>query len=148
MVTIHLPPLRERGEDITLIAEAFLDRSRREYGKRIRGFEERALKAMKAYTWPGNVRELENKVRRAVIMAEGEYITVEDLGLPCHGGDEGEEEDSLNLRKAKERLEREYIEKALTRYNWDISKSAKALGITRQYLYEKLRRYNIKRGLD
>src|SRR3990170_4539658 len=86
VVTITIPPLRERGEDIVLLAKAFLTDFSRQHKKKIKGFRMDALSALKSYPWPGNVRELENKVKRAVIISEGKFVSAEDLELAALSG--------------------------------------------------------------
>ncbi|HDH99949.1 MAG: PEP-CTERM-box response regulator transcription factor [Candidatus Latescibacterota bacterium] len=135
VVTIELPPLRERGEDIMLLANYFLNRFSSEVGKDIKGFTKDALQAMRSYTWPGNVRELENRVRKAVIMTENSVISSSDLGLA--GGPR------MTLREAKDRLEREMIREALERTGGNISRSARELGISRATLHDLLKKHNI-----
>ena len=81
-VTVHIPPLRERGGDAVIIAQSVLERRAREHHRPVKGFTPEAMKAIEAYPWPGNIRELENRVNGAVIMTEGKYVSVEDLGLP------------------------------------------------------------------
>lgn len=132
VVVIELPPLRERAGDITLLANAFLERFRSEAGKKLKGFTQGALKAMKAYNWPGNVRELENRVRRGVIMAKASRITASDLDLKSEIG----LPDGLDLRSAREALEREMVEKAIARCGGNLTQAAQALGISRPTLYD------------
>ena len=84
-VTVRIPPLRERGGDAVIIAQSVLERRAREHHRPVKGFTPEAMKAIEAYPWPGNIRELENRVNGAVIMTEGKYVSVEDLGLPSQG---------------------------------------------------------------
>jgi two-component system NtrC family response regulator len=134
-VTVRIPPLRERPGDAVVIAQAILDRRARENGRAIKGFTPEALKAIEGYPWPGNIRELENRVTGAVIMTDGKYITVDDLGLPGAG-----ESDMswLNLRMARQRAESEAIRQALALSGNNISRAAELLGITRPTLYDLL----------
>jgi two-component system NtrC family response regulator len=140
VVVIELPPLREREGDVSLLAKAFLDRFAAEAGRRLRGFTSEALRAMEAYPWPGNVRELENRVRRAVIMAKGARITVEDLGIPATT----HLPEDMDLKSAREDLERKMVEKALRRFRGNMTRAAQALGITRPTLYDLMERLGIK----
>jgi len=140
VVVIELPPLRERQGDVSLLAKAFLDRFAAEAGRRLRGFTSEALRAMEAYPWPGNVRELENRVRRAVIMAKGARITVEDLGIPATT----HLPEDMDLKSAREDLERKMVEKALRRFRGNMTRAAQALGITRPTLYDLMERLGIK----
>jgi two-component system NtrC family response regulator len=139
VITIELPPLRERGDDIQLLATSFLNRYSAEQKKRIRGFTQKALGAIAAHAWPGNIRELENRIKRAVIMAPGSRLTREDLGL------ETSEDRVLTLKEAREILEKELITRSLTRHNLNLTRVAAELGISRPTLYEFMDRLGIKR---
>ncbi len=134
-VTVRIPPLRERRGDSVVIAQAVLDRRAREHGRAIKGFTPEALQAVEGYPWPGNIRELENRVNGAVIMSEGKYVTVEDLGLPESGA---ADLDWLNLRLARQRAERDAIHQALAVAGGNLSRTAELLGITRPTLYDLL----------
>ena len=127
--------MRERPGDAVVIAQAILERRAREHGRQIKGFAPDALKAIEGYPWPGNIRELENRINGAVIMAEGKYVTIEDLGLP---GDGGGDLSWLNLRVARQRAESEAIRQALALSSYNISRTAELLGITRPTLYDLL----------
>ncbi|RKY74898.1 PEP-CTERM-box response regulator transcription factor [candidate division KSB1 bacterium] len=139
VITINLPPLRERGDDVILLANSFLHKFAREYGKSNYRFDVESLKLMQQYHWPGNVRELENKVKRAVIMAEGNIITPEDLGLSISEGTA-----KKSLRELVTELEKKTIAEALQRNKGNISQTARELKITRTTLYDLLKKYNIK----
>jgi two-component system NtrC family response regulator len=133
--------LRERGGDAVVIAQDVLERRAREHQRPVRGFTPEAIKAIEAYPWPGNIRELENRVNGAVIMSEGRYVTVEDLGLPDSGqGDL----DWLNLRVARQRAESEAIRQALAVARGNLSRTAELLGITRPTLYDLLEKNGIE----
>jgi two-component system, NtrC family, response regulator len=134
-VTVRIPPLRERPGDAAVIAQAILDRRAREHGRPVKGFTPEALKAVAGYPWPGNIRELENRVNGAVIMTEGKYVSVDDLGLPSGGGSDLS---WLNLRVARQRAESEAIRQALALSGNNISRTAELLGITRPTLYDLL----------
>jgi two-component system NtrC family response regulator len=140
-VAVRIPPLRERGGDAVVIAQDVLERRAREHQRPVRGFTPEAIKAIEAYPWPGNIRELENRVNGAVIMSEGKYVTVEDLGLPDSG--EGDL-DWLNLRVARQRAESEAIRQALAVARWNLSRTAELLGITRPTLYDLLEKNGIE----
>ncbi len=133
-ITVSMPPLRDRGEDIILMAKAFLKKFSK--GNKFRGLTVEAMDAMINHSWPGNVREIINRIRRAVIIAEGEWITVDDLGLK-------EGEPSMTLREARERLERELIGKTLSKHRKNVVKTCKELGVSRTNLYNLLRKYGI-----
>jgi two-component system NtrC family response regulator len=143
-VTVRIPPLRERGGDVTLLARFFLARFAREFGRRLRGFAPGANAAILAHRWPGNVRELENRVRRAALMSDGALITAADLELEAPDG--AEEEPDLSLREARARAEREAIEKALARANGNISSASRLLGISRPTLYDLLQTHGLAAG--
>ena len=130
-VTVTIPPLRDRPGDAVVIAQSVLERRTREHGRQVKGFTPEALKAIEVYPWPGNIRELENRVNGAVIMTEGTYVSVEDLGLPGAGG---ADPSWFNLRVARQRAECEAIRQALALANWNLSRTAELLGITRPTL--------------
>jgi len=138
-VTVRIPPLRERPGDAAVIAQVILERYTAEHRRPIKGFAPDALRAIHGYPWPGNVRELENRISGAVIMAEGKYITADDLGLPpSEAGVEW-----LNLRTARQRAEREAIRQALAVAAGNLSRAAELLGITRPTLYDLLEKNDI-----
>jgi two-component system NtrC family response regulator len=140
VVVVALPPLRDRGEDIILLATAFLQRFSQETKKRIAGFTKGASMALEGHPWPGNIREMENRVRRAVIMAEGNKITAADLEL------EGPVArlDGRTLKEAREELQRELVQRALARHKGNISQAAQQLGISRPTLYELMEKLGIR----
>ncbi len=139
IITISLPPLRERKNDIMLLARGSLDRFAGENNKNIKGFTESAVKAIREYAWPGNVRELENRVKRAVIMAEGDRITPDDLEM----GLREFKYRGVSLKEARERLEKEIIQKVLSRNEGNISKAASDLSISRPALYALMEKLGI-----
>jgi two-component system NtrC family response regulator len=140
-VTVRIPPLRERPGDAVVIAQAILERRAREHSRNVRGFTPEALRAIESYPWPGNIRELENRINGAVIMTEGKYVSVDDLGLPAlDGGDMA----WLNLRVARQRAETEAIRQALALSNNNISRTAELLGVTRPTLYDLLQKNSIE----
>jgi two-component system, NtrC family, response regulator len=129
--TIRIPPLRDRSGDIILLANFFLNRFNQEIGRGIRGFTEHATAALNAHEWPGNVRELENRLKRAVVMAERRQIDAADLELALPA----QEFPDLDLRSARLRAEREVIQEALVRSNNTLSVAARFLGVSRPTLY-------------
>lgn len=139
-ITIAIPPISQRDGDALLLAKSFLTRFNKEYGKAIRNFSEDALAAIESYPWPGNVREIESKVKRAVIMADGNCITLEDLELQSPD----EQPSPLNLKQIRENAERQAIIRALQHSNNSISDTARLLGITRPTLYSLLEKYDMK----
>ncbi len=143
VLQIHLPPLRERGEDTLLMAMRFLRYAADSNRKAIWGYTSEALQAMRSYHWPGNVRELSNRVRRAVIIAEEREITPHDLGLTHETAQE--EGDSLNsLRVAQRRIEVELIVKGISLHHGNLTRVARDLDVSRTTLYRKLREYNLQ----
>ena len=130
-ITIEIPPLRERDGDRLLLARNFLDKFSQQNGRSFRGFTDQACTQIDTYAWPGNVREMENKVKRAVILADGKRITAGDLGFT-----ELQESLSLDLRGAREQVERQLIDRALAIHDNNVSHAAEALGISRPSLYK------------
>ncbi|MEW4448123.1 PEP-CTERM-box response regulator transcription factor [Qipengyuania sp. JC766] len=142
-IVIKIPALAERTGDPALLAKAFLTRFAAEMNPQVRGFAPDALAAIDAWPWPGNVRELENRVKRAVIMADRKLVAAEDLDLG--EGPEGDE-DVLNLKSAREQADRKVIRRALSRSEGNISQTAKLLGISRPTLYDLLKQYDLQPG--
>ena len=138
-VTVRVPPLRERLGDAVVLASFFLRRFASEYGRPVRGFASAALAAINDYGWPGNVRELENRVKRAVVMADTALLSPSDLGLSA----QGEEPQSLGIRAARARAEREVLQLALAQAGSNLSKAAKLLGISRPTLYDLMQQHQI-----
>ncbi len=138
-ITINIPPFREREEGRLILARTLLNKYCEQQKRALNGFSEDAVKAIESYSWPGNVRELENKIKGAVIMADGKLVTAADLGVQA-GDEEGE---SLNLREVRQHAETKAIRVALTRSYGNISKAAELLGITRPTLYDLLSKYGL-----
>ena len=139
-VEIPIPPLRERGPDIPLLARHFLALHAKRYRKEISGFTRDALEAMRSYSWPGNVRELDHAVERGVLMARGNEIDTPDLGLG-RGGDGG----AVHLEEMPlEEVERHLIKKALLRHDGNVSTAADALGLSRSALYRRIEKYDLE----
>src|SRR6516165_830165 len=141
-VTVQVPPLRERAADTVVLASFFLSRFAAEYGRLARGFSATALAALRDHPWPGNVRELENRVKRAIVMSDGPLLSAADLGLTAPG----EDTQSLTIRDARARAEREVLQLALAQAGSNLSKAAKLLGISRPTLYDLMQQHRI--GLD
>lgn len=140
---IHLPPLRDREEDTILMAMVFLKQAAGTYRKPICGYTLQAVDALRAYSWPGNVRELSNRVRRAVVMAEGMEITPHDLDLAV---EELPAVDSLDsLRAAHRRIEMELLVKAISLHRGNMTRMARDLEVSRSTLYRKLRAYGLEK---
>ncbi len=139
-IVVNIPGLSERPGDAVLLAKTFLARFGRDMNPQVQGFAADALAAIAAWHWPGNVRELENRVKRAVIMAEGKLVSAADLDL----ADKTLEEASvLNLKSAREAADRRVIRHALARCEGNISNTAKLLGISRPTLYDLLKQYDL-----
>ncbi len=138
-ITINIPPFRDREEGRLILARTLLNKYTKMQKRAINGFSEDAVRAIEAYSWPGNVRELENKIKGAVIMADGKLVSAADLQL---NPDDAEAE-SLNLREVRQRAESRAIRVALTRSYGNISKAAELLGITRPTLYDLMNKYGL-----
>jgi DNA-binding NtrC family response regulator len=138
-VEIHLPPLRDRREDIPLLAQHVLQVYNQRYRKSLTGFDPAAMQAILAHGWPGNVRELHHVVERAVLLAQGDAVRVVDLGL--RSGREG----SVRLEDMHlEEVEAFLIQKTLARFGGNVSHAAQSLGLSRSALYRRLERYGLK----
>ena len=141
VLTIPIPCLRVRGSDIPLLANMFLMKFAAAHKKLLKGFTPQAIESLRTHNWPGNVRELENRVMRAVVMAEGKYISTANLAL--HDSSSVEQE-SPTLRVARDLRERELVQWALEKANGNVSKAAVELGISRPTLYQLLARYGLR----
>lgn len=143
VVNIDLPPLKDRGEDVLIIAKAFLRRHSIKIRKKIKGFPPEAITAIQAHPWPGNIRELSNRIRRGVVMTEGAWVTPENLGLslqeiipePLVGG--------LGLRESMAHFESKLLANTLERYKGNVLLAAKALKTSRSVIYYLIQKYNL-----
>jgi len=140
VVVINLPPLRDREGDVRLLAQEFLRRNAVSSGKEGISFSQDALRAIDAHSWPGNVRELENRLKRAVIMAEGKRITAQDLEL-----DSPTRSINLNLKEAREAVEREVVQRALRKHGGNIAAAASEMGISRPTLYDLMEKLGFEK---
>ncbi|MFT6990604.1 MAG: two-component system NtrC family response regulator [Paraglaciecola sp.] len=140
-ISIIIPPLRERDNDVVLLAKTFLAQYNDEFKTKLKGFSDSAIKAMKQHKWPGNIRELQNKLKSAVIMAEGSHIQSEDLGLLFR--DDGPSINTLNLREVREHAESRAIRNAFLVAEHNMSKTAELLGVTRPTLYSLIEKYHL-----
>ncbi len=138
VVVLNLPPLRKRGDDVTVLAQEFLKRFAEENGKEGLAFAPETILAISRHSWPGNVRELQNRTQRAVIMADDNRIRVRDMELADAGP-------VTTLKEARETMERELIQSALQRNSGKVTAAAKELGISRPTLYEMIERLGIER---
>lgn len=137
-IEIHLPPLRDRREDIAPLAHYFLRRYLERYRKSLAGFEETAMRTLLEYGWPGNVREFDHTIERAVLMASGPRITASDLGLR-QGRESAPRLDDMSL----EEVECYLIQKTLARFDGNVSRAAEALGLSRSGLYRRLNKFGL-----
>jgi transcriptional regulator with PAS, ATPase and Fis domain len=136
VVNIHIPPLRERKEDIPELAEYFIKKYSASMNKPAVTIEASALKRLSEYSFPGNVRELENMIERAIVIGNGRKITVKDLPL--------ESTIIISPAESLDDLEKNHISHILDKYSWNISRAAKALKVDRVTLYNKIARYGLK----
>ena len=146
VVTIDLPPLRTRGEDILLLANLFLRKFSSDVNKKVRGYSPVAEQCISVYSWPGNVRELENKVQRAVLMVSGHQIEPEDLGFassPLAMSSFSDILDLGTLKDARDALERDMILSAIRTQGGNIAKAADILGVSRPTLYDLMKKHGI-----
>jgi two-component system response regulator AtoC len=140
VITIRLPPLRERKEDIKLLAEHFIERFSKKCGRDIKGISKSVLSRLIRYEWPGNVRELENVMERAVVLSRGDYINENDV--PLESGTLRGESASASLND----VEKAHIAAILAQTNWNLSAAAELLGIHRNTLRMKINSYDLKKG--
>jgi len=143
VVTIAVPALSERGSDITLLARTFLTKFAEEEKKSMKGFTPQAVEALTAHNWPGNVRELENRIKRAVVMAEGKYVTPANLELKDPSS---AEEEGSTIRASRDSREKDLVRLAMEKSEGNVSRAAAELGISRPTLYQLLARYGLKRS--
>jgi len=145
-ITLNIPPLRDREEDILILAQFFLQRYAAEYKSNVKSFSDDGLSALKAHAWPGNIRELQNKVKSSVIMATGVQVTAFDLGFYDH--EDASLELNLNLRQVREEAESLAIQKAYALSDGNMSKTSELLGVTRPTLYSLIEKYNLRINTD
>lgn len=140
-VEIHIPPLRERPEDIPILAEHFLLRNAKKYNKAVKDISSATMKKLRQYHWPGNVRELQHAIERAVIMTDNRILQPTDFHLSASGGDKIDELElnSYNLQE----VEKTIIQKVLRKHGGNISSAAKELGLTRTSLYRRMEKYDL-----
>jgi two-component system, NtrC family, response regulator len=145
VIMIKLPPLRERNSDILLLSNLFLKRSSNEFSKKIKGFSATAIDHLQNYAWPGNVRELENRIQRAVLIAESSIIEPHDLNFAAKPVDQHASLDTENmtLREVKDKVEKNMIISAVEKHKGNVAKAANELGISRPTLYDLLKKHNI-----
>ena len=156
IVPIYLPPLKERQEDIPLLASHFLRKYAEEMGKTINGFTPEAMERLLRYHWPGNIRELENVIERSVVMVDEEMVRSEHLVLPKEQEREDAEiqiplnsEELKELKKhlrerAVEEIERVFVSRALERNHWNVTRAAEEVGMLRPNFQALMRKYNLR----
>jgi two-component system NtrC family response regulator len=142
-ITLNIPPLRDRDEDVLILANFFLQQYAKEYSRNVRSFSDDGVKAILSHRWPGNIRELQNKVKSSVIMTTGTQVTAFDLGFFDQVDGSGYEL-SLNLRAVREGAETIAIQKAYALTEGNMSKTAELLGVTRPTLYSLIEKYGIR----
>jgi len=151
VIPIFVPPLRDRQEDIPLLADHFMSEFAREYGRRAKAFEPDARSVLQQYPWPGNVRELRNVIERLMIMVPGDVISAGDLGFldpsgatrPAGESGEAAAAERLTLHEARDRFERDLILRTLAEQQGNMSRTAEVLGVERSNLYRKMKTFGI-----
>lgn len=141
-INIMIPPLKDRDDDVVLLAKTFLNLYTQEYNSKVKGFSQQAINAMLNHAWPGNIRELQNKLKSAVVLAEGSYIEADDLGLM--NTDDHSSDTIFNLREVREIAESKAIRKAYHQSEQNMSKTAELLGVTRPTLYSLIDKYHLE----
>jgi two-component system, NtrC family, response regulator len=148
IITLNLPPLRDRGDDITVLSHCFLRMFNCENNKKVKRFSPSALKFLKNHEWPGNVRELRNRIQRAVIMCEGTIVEPEDLGCEVDAAKTQDQTlKNVSLREARDMVEAEMISLALENQSGNIVKAAEELGVTRPTLYDLMKKHGLTDGI-
>ncbi len=145
VVTITVPPLRDRKGDLIVLASYFLNRYSELHNKRVKGFTSAAVESIESYAWPGNVRELENKIQRAIIVSEGPMVEPSDLGFDQKLQKQAQAVSSevRTLKAAKERLEREMMLSALDKCAGNVAKAAEELGVSRPTVYDLMKKFGL-----
>jgi two-component system NtrC family response regulator len=148
VVRLHVPPLRERLDDIPLLVAHFIDKYNQKTHKQIRGISRQAGALLMAYPWPGNVRQLENVIQRMIVIATGETLDVQDLPAELRDADtavEAKENDFKGLSKEiTSRTEKSRLLDALTEHDWNVTRTARAIGISRATLQNKMKKLNLR----
>jgi DNA-binding NtrC family response regulator len=146
VISIYVPPLRERKEDIPQLVGNFVEHYNHRLGKNVRSFSSEAMDLMFSHHWPGNVRELENAVERSMVLAKGDIIQAVDLPAELHLGDSscGSSDQTANL----DRLEKDHVQSVLDRCGWNKFKAAQMMGISRSTLYSKIRKHGLTHSLS
>jgi len=145
-IVVDIPALRYRDGDAVLLAHAFVQRFANDHGRGSMSLTDDAVQSIELHRWPGNIRELENAIKRAVIMADGNCITAEDIGLNQDDSDEGLQ--ALNLREVREEAERRAVVRVMARVNGNVARAAEVLGISRPTLYDLMNRFGLKKEIS
>ncbi len=140
-MVINIPPLREREQDVLLLAKTFLNQYAEDFASKVKGFSEEVQQAMVSYDWPGNIRQLQNKLKSAVILADGQMVQLHDLSLPQGHADPTPK--VINLRAVREAAESKAIRRAYSQAEQNMSRTAELLGVTRPTLYSLIEKYNL-----
>jgi DNA-binding NtrC family response regulator len=140
VVNLRLPPLRERGDDLTVLGKFFVQKYSKEFNSRARGFTPAAAIAMKKYSWPGNIRELENRIKKGVVLADKALLGPDDLDLKPENLDP-----IMPLAQAKEEFQKRYINEVLERNNGNRTKTAKDLGVDPRTIFRHLEKLEAER---
>ena len=144
VITIKLPPLRERGDDIMILANLYLRRFSKQFMKKVKGFSHSSIGLLTSYHWPGNVRELENKLQRAVIMSESSTIEPHNLGFAeGPGGERVATIEVATLREARDKVEKDMIISAIQKHGGNIARAAEEMGISRPTLYDLMKKHDL-----
>ena len=133
--------MRERGDDVLLLADRFLARAGARHGRSLRGFTDAARRALTQHAWPGNARELEHAVERAVILAQGDFVDEPDLAIG--GAGEARSGGGAPRGETLDDVERATVERALREHAWNVTRAAQALGLTRQALYRRMEKFGL-----
>jgi len=144
VIPFHVPPLRERRDDIPLLVKSFTEEFCAESGARQKSFTTGALGALQSYAWPGNVRELRNLVERLVLMTPSPRIRLENLPEEVRSGVAPSELQGASLEDARKAFEREFLLERLRENQWNISRTAESIGIARESLSRKMRQFKVK----
>ncbi|TES91127.1 MAG: sigma-54-dependent Fis family transcriptional regulator [Candidatus Cloacimonadota bacterium] len=145
VIPLVLPPLRERKGDIPLLIQYFLDKYKKKKKREIRGVSKEGINLLINYNWPGNVRELENTIERIIVLGSGDFMTPKDLPGRIREFAKAKTKICYPINKPLEDIEKEYIKNVLSDTNWNITRAAKVLKINRMTLYNKIKKYNLKR---
>ena len=148
VIPFHVPPLRERSEDVPILARAFVEEFCAESGVRPKELSEAAFERLRRHSWPGNVRELRNLMERVVILTPGTRIDAEDLPATLGTSPPGSGQSPATLEQARRAFERDFLRARLAEHGWNVSRTAEAIGIARESLSRKIRAHRLEAGRD